>query len=102
MNKVAFIGVASLMVGCMAVNFYSPKDHVLELFPTNVIGVTDGYENWDQMFERYSWQKQELWKGRKGVLARMGTTDWSGWGIRKDWPSLFSKPIRCLSCILPA
>ena len=73
------------MVRNVAVNFYSSKDHVLELFPTNVIGVADGYENWDQMFERYSWQKQELWKGRKGVLARMGTTDWSGWGIRKDW-----------------
>jgi pimeloyl-ACP methyl ester carboxylesterase len=73
------------MVRNVAVNFYSSKDHVLELFPTNVIGVADGYENWDQMFERYSWQKQELWKGRKGVLARMGTTDWSGWGMRKDW-----------------
>ncbi len=73
------------MVRNVAVNFYSSKDHVLELFPTNVIGVADGYENWDQMLERYSWQKQELWKGRKGILARMGTTDWSGWGVRKDW-----------------
>ena len=73
------------MIRNVAVNFYSSKDHVLELFPTNVIGVADGYENWDQMFERYSWQKQELWKGRKGILARMGTTDWSGWSIRKDW-----------------
>lgn len=73
------------MVRDVAVNFYSQKDHVLELFPTNAIGVTDGYENWDQMLERYSWQKQELWKGRKGILARMGTTDWSGWSIRTDW-----------------
>ena len=68
-----------------AVNFYSSKDHVLELFPTNAIGLTDGYGNWEQMYERYSWHSQELWKGRKKGLARMGTTDWSGWGFREDF-----------------
>ena len=68
-----------------AVNFYSSKDHVLELFPTNVIGLTDGYENWEQKYERYSWHSQELWKGRKKGLALMGTTDWSGWGFREDF-----------------
>lgn len=41
-------------------------------------------KNWDQMFERYAWHKQELWKGRKGVLARIGTTDWAGWSIRES------------------
>ena len=44
----------------------------------------DGYENWNQMFEHYSWHKQELWKGRKGTLARIGTTGWSGWSIREN------------------
>ena len=68
----------------VAVNFYSSKDHVLELFPTNAIGMLDGYENWDQMFEHYSWHRQELWKGRKKGLARLGTTDWSGWSIREN------------------
>ena len=68
-----------------AVNFYSSRDHVLELFPTNVIGLTDGYENWEQKYERYSWHSQELWKGRKKGLALVGTTDWSGWGFREDF-----------------
>ncbi len=67
-----------------AVNFYSTGDHVLELEDNNNVWATDGYENWDQMFERYAWHKQELWKGRKGVLARLGTTDWAGWSIREN------------------
>ena len=71
-------------VNSVAVNFYSSGDHVLELYPRNDIGFADGYENWSQKYERYSWHKQELWKGRKGVLARMGTTDWAGWSIREN------------------
>ena len=67
-----------------AVNFYSTGDHVLELYDNNNVWPTDGYENWDQMFERYSWHKQELWKGRKGLFARLGTTDWAGWSIREN------------------
>ena len=74
-----FLGVAA-----KAVNFYSTGDHVLELYDNNNVWPTDGYENWDQMFERYSWHKQELWKGRKGLLARLGTTDWAGWSIREN------------------
>ena len=35
--------------------------------------------NWG---DRYSWHKQEIWKGRKSLLGFMGTTDWSGWGFR--------------------
>ncbi len=71
-------------VASVAVNFYSTGDHVLELAPQNNLWVTDGYENWDQMFERFSWHKQELWKGRKSTIAFLGTTDWSGWGIREN------------------
>lgn len=67
-----------------AVNFYSTGDHVLELEESNNVWATDGYENWDQMYEHYSWHKQELWKGRKGVVARVGTTDWAGWSIREN------------------
>ena len=67
-----------------AVNFYSTGDHVLELERNNNIWAIDGYENLEQMFERYSWHKQELWKGRKGIVARMGTTDWAGWSIREN------------------
>ena len=36
------------------------------------------------MYEHYSWHKQELWKGRKGLFFNMGTTDWSGWSIREN------------------
>ena len=71
-------------VADVAVNFYSTGDHVLELERNNNVWATDGYENWDQMFERYSWHKQELWKGRKGLFFNMGTTDWSGWSIREN------------------
>ena len=67
-----------------AVNFYSTGDHVLELERNNNVWAADGYENWDQKFERYAWHKQELWKGRRGLLARLGTTDWAGWGIREN------------------
>ena len=68
----------------VAVNFYSTSDHVLELYPNNNVWPTDGYDNWDQMFEHYSWHKQELWKGRKDMIARVGTTDWAGWSIREN------------------
>ena len=53
-------------VANVAVNFYSTGDHVLELYRNHRVWATDGYENWDQKFERYSWHKQELWKGRSG------------------------------------
>ena len=68
----------------VAVNFYSTGDHVLELYPNNNVWPTDGYDNWNQMFEHYSWHKQELWKGRKDIIARVGTTDWAGWSIREN------------------
>ena len=68
----------------VAVNFYSTGDHVLELYPNNNVWPTDGYDNWDQKFEHYSWHKQELWKGRKDIIARVGTTDWAGWSIREN------------------
>lgn len=71
-------------VATKAVNFYSTGDHILELYKNNKVAATDGYENWEQKFERYSWHKQELWKGRKGLLSFMGTTDWSGWSIREN------------------
>ena len=71
-------------VASVAVNFYSTGDHVLGLYDNNNVWATDGYENWEQMFERYSWHKQELWKGRKGTLALLGTTDWSGWSIQEN------------------
>jgi len=67
-----------------AVNFYSTSDHVLELERNNNVWASDGYENWQQKYERYSWHKQELWKGRKGLIFNMGTTDWAGWSIRED------------------
>ena len=67
-----------------AVNFYSTGDHVLELAKRSDLGVLEGYENADQKLERYSWHKQELWKGRRRLLGYWGTTDWSGWSIREN------------------
>ena len=37
--------------------------------------------NWG---ERYSWHKQEIWKGRKSLLGFVGTTEWSGWGFKEN------------------
>lgn len=67
----------------VAVNFYSSRDEVLELYtnrqnPAWYNGVSPS-GNWG---DRYSWHKQEIWKGRKSLLGFMGTTDWSGWGFR--------------------
>lgn len=69
----------------VAVNFYSSGDEVLEIYPHahnpewyNGLGPSG---NWG---DRYSWHKQELWKGRKSILGFIGTTDWSGWGFRKN------------------
>ena len=72
-------------VKSIAVNFYSSGDEVLELYtnkhnPSWYNGVSPS-GNWG---DRYSWHKQEIWKGRKSLLGFMGTTDWSGWGFRKN------------------
>ena len=69
----------------VAVNFYSSGDEVLELYagahnPAWYNGVSPS-GNWGN---RYSWHKQEIWKGRKSLFGFMGTTDWSGWGFRKN------------------
>ena len=69
----------------VAVNFYSSGDEVLELYagahnPAWYNGVSPS-GNWG---DRYSWHKQEIWKGRKSLLGFMGTTDWSGWGFAKN------------------
>ena len=75
-----FVGVRSV-----AVNFYSSGDEVLELYtdahnPSWYNGFSPS-GNWG---ERYSWHKQEIWKGRKSILGFMGTTEWSGWGFKKN------------------
>lgn len=67
----------------VAANFYSSGDEVLELYtnkqnPAWYNGVSPS-GNWG---DRYSWHKQEIWKGRKSLLGFMGTTEWSGWGFR--------------------
>ena len=69
-----------------AVVFYSTGDHVLEMVKTNDVGLLVGYENSAQMFERYSWHKQEIRKGRKSsnpLVLNTGATDWSGWSFRE-------------------
>ena len=69
----------------VAVNFYSSGDEVLELYtdahnPSWYNGFSPS-GNWG---DRYSWHKQEIWKGRKSLLGVMGTTEWSGWGFKKN------------------
>ena len=69
----------------VAVNFYSSGDEVLELYPHSqnpawYNGVSPS-GNWG---ERYSWHKQEIWKGRKSLLGFIGTTEWAGWGFKEN------------------
>lgn len=69
-------------VASVAVNFYSSGDEVLELYAAaHNPAFYDGISPSGHWGERYSWHKQELWKGRKSLLGFMGTTDWSGWGF---------------------
>ncbi len=72
-------------VAPVAVNFYSSGDEVLELYmnahnPSWYNGFSPS-GNWG---ERYSWHKQELYKGRKSLLGFIGTTEWSGWGFKSN------------------
>ena len=63
-----------------AVDFYSTGDEVLELYPRNSIGVLSGVTS---SLGRYSWHKQELFKGR-GMFVGGGATNWSGWNIEEN------------------
>lgn len=66
-------------------NMYSSGDEVLDLYPGNGNpGWSDGVWSSSGLGARFSWQKQELWKGRKWLLGFLGTTKWSGWGFREN------------------
>ena len=67
-----------------AVNFYSTGDEVLEMNDSNDLNVFVGILS---SLGRYSWHKQELFKGR-GIIDGLGGTDWSGWGFNGRWRSL--------------
>lgn len=70
-------------VARVAVNFYSSGDEVLEIYPNaHNPGWYNGFSPSGHWGERYSWHKQELYKGRKSLLGFIGTTEWSGWGFK--------------------
>ena len=72
-------------VAPVAVNFYSSGDEVLELYPNaHNPGWYNGFSPSGHWGERYSWHKQELYKGRKSLLGFIGTTEWSGWGFKEN------------------
>ena len=72
-------------VAPVAINFYSSGDEVLELY-TNAHNPSwyNGFSPSGNWGERYSWHKQELYKGRKSLLGFIGTTEWSGWGFKEN------------------
>ena len=61
----------------VGINFYSKGDEVLEIY------CEGGLHWWTGLPDtgRYSWHKQELYKGRWGV----GSTDWAGWEFAGHW-----------------
>ncbi len=72
-------------VSRVAVNFYSSGDEVLEIYPhAHNPGWYNGFSPSGHWGERYSWHKQELYKGRKSLLGFVGTTEWSGWGFNQN------------------
>lgn len=72
-------------VAPVAVNFYSSGDEVLEIYPhAHNPGWYNGFSPSGHWGERYSWHKQELYKGRKSLLGFVGTTEWSGWGFKQN------------------
>lgn len=74
-------------VKSVAVNFYSSGDEVLELYTNkHNPGWYNGLSPSGNWGDRYSWHKQEIWKGRKSLLGFMGTTEWAGWGFRTEGP----------------
>jgi pimeloyl-ACP methyl ester carboxylesterase len=79
----------------VAINFYSSGDEVLEIYTDSQNpSLSDGLVLFDNK-GRYSWHKQELWKGRKGILAFLGTTDWSGWGLNSSWTKESANQMAC-------
>ena len=67
-----------------AYNYCSTEDEIFELFPgtpNTTEGMNDG-----ELGYRYSWQKQELFKGNEGL----GGTQWAGWGFELN---VFLQPI---------
>lgn len=67
------------------VNFYSSGDEVLELYSdAHNPAWYNGFSPAGNWGDRYSWHKQEIWKGRKSLLGFIGTTTWSGWGFKEN------------------
>ena len=60
--------------------FYSTGDEVLEMYKTNSVSVLSGVS---YSLGRYSWHKQELFKGR-GMINGLGGTTWAGWNIEEN------------------
>ncbi len=71
-------------VASVAYNFYSSGDEVFELYN----GTPDAPDGAGDSLGRYSWHKQESYKGRAAnqqFLSSLAATDWSGWGFRGHW-----------------
>jgi hypothetical protein len=78
-----------------AYNFYSSEDEVFEINPLSVnmmSGVEFDLNIWLPSSEihglpRYTWQKQEVFKGRDSswLPGSLGSTKWWGWGFEKNW-----------------
>ncbi len=58
----------------VAYNYYSTGDECMELYTNGNPGLFTGATS---SFGRYCWQKQELGKGRGGLIG----TSWAGWGF---------------------
>ncbi len=69
-------------VPSIAYNMYSSGDNVFEIYQ----GTPSVPTSWWN-FERYAWQKQEMYKGRTTILGIPipGGTGWAGWGFSGEY-----------------
>jgi hypothetical protein len=80
----------------VAYNYYSSGDEAFETYADGTPSAIEGYTGFSRAATgRYSWSKQELYKGRTHsadpIVSWIAGSDWAGWGFRGETdPVLFS------------
>jgi alpha-tubulin suppressor-like RCC1 family protein len=70
----------------VAYNYFSSGDEAFEIYTDGTPVPAEGWNAYPTGTGRYSWQKQELYKGRgasSDLVTSFFGTDYAGWGFRK-------------------